>query len=334
MMTFRRNALRRPRWHVAVRALVVVAVGLINSAQAQDWPQKPVRIIAPFAAGGSSDPIVRIIAQRLGEASGQQFVVDNRPGASGTIAAELVARAPADGHTLLLGSPSQITIAPTATKTSYDPTRDFAPISVIGSNPFVLVVHPSLRANNLAEFIDLVHRQPRTIAYAHGGFGTIVHLSTVLFLKRAGIEMIPVIYRGGAAPALTDVMAGHVPSYLAPLASVVPHASSGALRLLAVSSEKRAPQIPDVPTFIELGFPGYSIRTWNGLMAPAGTPKEIIERIAKEVAGAVKDPKIAERLTGSGVDPVGNSPQEFAAMIAADLALWAEAIEIAGVQEK
>lgn len=333
-MTFRRNALRGPRWHVAVRAVVVVAVGLISSAQAQDWPQKPVRIIAPFAAGGSSDPIVRIIAQRLGEASGQQFVVDNRPGASGTIAAELVARAPADGHTLLLGSPSQITIAPTATKTSYDPTRDFAPISVIGSNPFVLVVHPSLRANNLAEFIDLVHRQPRTIAYAHGGFGTIVHLSTVLFLKRAGIEMIPVIYRGGAAPALTDVMAGHVPSYLAPLASVVPLASSGALRLLAVSSEKRAPQIPDVPTFIESGFPGYSIRTWNGLMAPAGTPTEIIERIAKEVAGAVKDPKIAERLTGSGVDPVGNSPQEFATMIAADLALWAEAIEIAGVQEK
>jgi tripartite-type tricarboxylate transporter receptor subunit TctC len=334
MMTVRRNALRRPRWHVAVRAVVVVAVGLISSAQAQDWPQKPVRIIAPFAAGGSSDPIVRIIAQRLGEASGQQFVVDNRPGASGTIAAELVARSPPDGHTLLLGSPSQITIAPTATKTSYDPTRDFAPISVIGSNPFVLVVHPSLRANNLAEFIDLVHRQPRTIAYAHAGFGTIVHLSTVLFLKRAGIEMIPVIYRGGAAPALTDVMAGHVSSYLAPLASVVPHASSGALRLLAVSSEKRAPQIPDVPTFIESGFPGYSIRTWNGLMAPAGTPREIIERIAKEVAGAVKDPKIAERLIGSGVDPLGNSPQEFATMIAADLALWAEAIEIAGVQEK
>ncbi len=314
--------------------VVLLAVGLAHPARSQDWPQRPVRIIAPFAAGGSSDPIARVIAQRLSEICGQQFVIDNRPGASGTIAAEAAARAPADGHTLLLASPSQITIAPTVTKTSYDPVNDFEPVSTIGSNPFVLVAHPGVPAANLVEFVDLARKQPKTIAYAHGGFGTIVHLSMVLFLKRAGIEMIPVTYKGGAAPALTDVMAGHVPVYLAPLASVVPHAGTGALRLLAVSSEQRVPQIPDVPTFIESGFAGFKIRTWNGLMAPAGTPKDLVNRIAKEVARAVNEPEIAERLKRSGVDPLVNGPEEFAALIAADIGLWAEAAKIAAIQER
>jgi tripartite-type tricarboxylate transporter receptor subunit TctC len=314
--------------------VALVALALAKSAYARDWPQQPVRIIAPFAAGGSSDAIVRIVAQRLGEQTGQQFIVDNRPGASGTISAETVARSPADGHTLLLGSPSQITIAPTATKTSYDPVKDFAPISVIGSNPFVLIAHPDFGADDLAGFVERVRRQPNKVAYAHGGFGTIVHLAMALFLKRAGIEMIPVTYKGGAAPALTDVMAGHIPTYLAPLAGVVPHATSGAFRLLAVSSERRISQIPDVPTFIESGYPGFKILTWNGLMAPAGTPTETIERIAKEVARAVKDPSTAARLTGYGVDPLGNSPKEFAAQIAGEIALWAEAVKIAGVQER
>jgi tripartite-type tricarboxylate transporter receptor subunit TctC len=307
----------------------LIVFGNAAAAQPQDWPQRPVRIIAPFAAGGSSDVIARIIAQRLGEVYGQQFLVDNRPGASGTIAAETVARSPADAHTLLMGTPSQITIAPSATKTSYDPVKDFSPISVIGSNPFALVVHPGLPVGNLAEFIEHVRTRPNTIAYAHGGLGTIVHLAMVLFLKRAGIEMIPVTYKGGAAPAVADVIAGHAPSYLAPLASVVPYSSTGALRLLAVSSEKRTSQIPDVPTFIESGFPGFKILTWNGLMASAGTPKEVVNNIAKEISLAVKDLRIAERLNNSGVDPVGNSPDEFAAMIAAEIPFWAEALKTA-----
>jgi len=161
----------------------------------------------------------------------------------------------------------------------------------------------------------------------------LIHLSTVLFLKRAGLEMIPVTYKG-SVPALADVIAGHVPVHFATLSGAVPHARSGAVRLLAVRSEKRSPQIPEVPTFIESGFPGFKILTWNGLLATAGTPNEIIDRIAKEVSGAVKDPKLVERLAGTGVDPLGNSPEEFAAMIAADMALWAEAVKIAGVQEK
>jgi tripartite-type tricarboxylate transporter receptor subunit TctC len=324
-------------WNKFFFLVVLIAVGSMGSAEpahSQNWPHKAVRIISPFAAGGSSDGIARIIAQRLGEVYGQQFVVDNRPGASGSIAAETVARSPADPYTLLMGTPSQITIAPTATKTLYDPVKDFAPISVIGTNPFVLAVHPSLPVNNLAEFIDHVRAQPNKIAYAHGGFGTIVHLSMALFLKRAGIEMIPITYKGGAAPAVADLMGGHVPSYLAPLASVAPYASTGELRLLAVSSEKRAPQIPRVPTFAESGFPGFKVLTWNGLMAPAGTPPEIINSVAKEIVLAVRDPKVAELLNNNGVDPVGNNPEEFAAMIAADIAFWTDALKIVGAQAK
>jgi tripartite-type tricarboxylate transporter receptor subunit TctC len=219
-------------------------------------------------------------------------------------------------------------------KTSYDPVKSFAPISNIGTNPFVLIVHPSVPVNNVAEFVTYVGRQPNKLSYVASSVGSLAHLSMALFLKRAGLEMTPVTYKGGGAAPLTDIIAGHVPAYFTSLSDVVPHRTSGVLRLLAVSSDRRAPQIPDVPTMIESGFPGFKTLTWNGLMAPAGTPKEIVDRIAKEVARVVKDPTIAARLASNGVDPLGNSPEEFAAMIAADIALWAEAVKIAGVQEK
>jgi tripartite-type tricarboxylate transporter receptor subunit TctC len=285
-----------------------------------------------YAAGGNTDIIARIIAQRLGEVFGHQFVVENRPGAAGAIAADAVARSPADGYTLFMASLGEIAIVPAVTKTSYDPLKDFAPISNIGTNPFVLVVHPSIPANNVAEFVNFARASPDQLSYSVAGLGSLSHLSMVLFQKRAGLDMIPVMYRGGTAP-LTDVIAGHVKIFFANLSVVVPYATSGALRLLAVTSEKRATQIPNVPTFIESGFPGFKTLLWTGLMAPAGTPKEIIDRIAKEVALAVRDPKIVERLVSVGVDPLGNSPQEFAATIAADIGLWTEAAKIAGVQE-
>jgi tripartite-type tricarboxylate transporter receptor subunit TctC len=316
-------------------ALVTILAGVASAqpAQSQAWPQRPVRIIVAYAAGGNTDIIARIIAQRLGEAFGHPFVVENRPGAAGAIAAEAVARAPADGYTLFMASLGEIAIVPTVTKTSYDPLKDFAPISNIGTNPFVLVTHPSIPANTIAQFVDYARASPDKLSYSVAGLGSLSHLSMVLFQKRAGLDMIPVMYRGGTAP-LTDVIAGHVKIFFANLSVVAPHATSGALRLLAVTSEKRAVQIPNVPTFIESGFPGFKTLLWTGLMAPAGTPKDIIDRIAKEVSRAVKDPNVAERLTSNGVDPLGNSPEEFASMIAADIALWAEAVKIAGVQEK
>jgi tripartite-type tricarboxylate transporter receptor subunit TctC len=313
---------------------ILAALGFATTAQSQGWPQKPVKIVVPFAAGGSSDGIARVIAQSLSETYGPQFIVENRPGAGGALAAETVARSQPDGYTLLLAALPQIAIVPAMTKISYDPVKDFAPISNIGTNPFVLVVHPSMPVNNVAEFIEHVGKQPNKLSYVASNIGSLAHLSMALFLKRAGLEMIPVTYKGGGAAPLTDVIAGHVPTYFTTLSDVLPHRASGALRLLAVSSEKRASQLPDIPTMIESGFPGFKTMTWNGLMAPAGTPKDVIDRIAKDVVRAVKDPKVAERLASFGVDPLGNSPAEFAAMIAADIPFWAEAVKIAGVQEK
>jgi len=303
-------------------------LGSSRPAAAEEWPQRPVRIIVPFPAGGNSDAVARIIAQRLGETFGQQFVVESRPGAGGAMAAEAVARSPADGYTLFMATLGQIAVIPKITKAGYDPVRDLVPISNIGTNPFVLVVHPSVPANNVRDFVDYARRQPAKLTYVSAGPGSMVHLSMALFLNRAGIDMIPVSYKGGAAP-LADVIAGHVTSFFPNLSVVLPQAGTGAVRLLAVSSERRNTQLPDVPTFIESGFPGFHVLTWNGLMAPAGTPKDIIDRLAKEVGKAVRDPGIAERLVRNGIDPLGNSPEEFAAMIAADMALWGEAIKAA-----
>jgi tripartite-type tricarboxylate transporter receptor subunit TctC len=316
-------------WWLA--ALVTVAVAAIRPAQAENWPQRPVRIIVPFAAGGSSDVAGRIVAQRLSDAFGQQFVVENRPGASGVLAAETVARASPDGYTLLMGSTAQIAVMPQMQKTAYDPVKDFAPISIVGTNPFVLAVHPSVPAKTVAELVAYARHE--NLDYAASGVGSIGHLSMVLFLKRAGIGMTPVLYKGGTAQ-LNDVVAGHVKVTFLNLSTVAPFAASGALRLLAVSSEKRAPQIPDVPTLIESGYPGLKILNWVSLLAPAGTAKPIVDRIAAEVARAVKDPAAAKLLEANGIDPVGSTPEEFAAFIAADIPLWAEAVRVAGLESK
>jgi tripartite-type tricarboxylate transporter receptor subunit TctC len=317
-------------------ALIVVAFAALGStypAHSEGWPQRPVKIIIPFAPGGNTDGIARIVAQRLGDEFAQQFVVENRPGAGGALAAEAVARAPADGYTLFLTSVSVLAVLPAMTRTSFDPVKDFVPISNIGTNPNVLVTNPGFPPKSVSEFVDYVRGQPQKLSYAASSLGSLAHLSMALFLKRAGLEMIPVTYKGGAAP-VTDVIAGHVPTYFPPISDVLPHRATGALRMLAVSSAQRAPRLPDVPTLSESGFPGFKTQTWNGLLAPAGTPKDVIGRIAREIMRAAKDPKFVERLASFGVDPLGNSPEEFAAMIAADIPFWAEAVRIAGVQEK
>jgi len=314
-------------------ALFTTFVALVAPVHAQSWPQKPVKLLVPFGAGGNTDAIARIIAQHLGEAFGEPFVVENRPGAAGAMAAEAVARAAPDGYTLFMASPSQIAITPALGKTRYDPEKDFAAISVIGTNPKVLAVHPGLPVRTLADFVAYVRARPNEVSYADSGTGSISHLSTALFLKRAGLDMFAVSYKA-ATSIVTDLIAGHVASFFTNLSDVLPSAANGAVRLLAVSGEQRAAQVPDVPTFIESGYPDFKIVTWNGLMAPAGTPQPIIDAIANEVARGVKDPSIAERLISNGIDPLGNSPQQFAHMVTADIALWAEAVKIAGMGEK
>jgi tripartite-type tricarboxylate transporter receptor subunit TctC len=327
-------------WRRILTAITTIAVitavgaalhGRAAQAQAQLWPQRPVRIIVPYAAGGNSDGMARMVAQRLGDAFGQTFVVENRLGANGAIATEAVARSAADGYTLLWAVTPPVAINPALTKVNYDPIKDFAPISAVAVNAFVLAVNKSFPPKTVAEFIAYVRAQPNKLSYSESGVGSLTHLTMALFLKRAGLQMTNVSYRGNA-PALTDVVAGHLPAMFSSIADAIPQAAAGSIRLLAVSSKERAPQLPDIPTVAESGFPGFNVLTWNGLMAPAGTPKDVVDKIATEIGHSVKDPQFAARLDQYGVDPLGNTPAEFRAMVAADTALWAETVQSLGLK--
>jgi tripartite-type tricarboxylate transporter receptor subunit TctC len=298
-------------------------------ALADAWPQRVVKIIMPFPPGGNSDILGRVIGQRLSDSLGQQFIVENRPGGMGAIAAEAVARAPADGYTLLWAALPQIAIFPAMTKVTYDPVKDFSPISDVGTNPFVLVVHPTVPVATMKEFVDYVRSQPGKLSYGSGGTGTLSHLSMVLLMKRADLDMVHVPYKGGG-PAMADFVAGQVKIYFGNLSEVLPHVQSHMLRPIAVTSERRVAQLPGVPTVSESGFPGYRTITWNGLMAPAGTPREVVDKVSREVADAVKQPAIIERLYALGVEPLGDTPEQFAATVAADIPTWAEAVKISG----
>ncbi len=320
---------------VAAPLAVMLAIGGIAQLHASTnvWPQQPVKIMVGLAAGGLTDTITRIIAQPLGEQLGQPMVVENRPGASGTIAAEVVARGPADGYTLVMGNLPQMVILPAMQTTKYDPLRDFAPISLVGSNPFVLCVNPKLPVHTLAEFIAYVKERPGQLAFGSGGIGNGTHLSMAYFLKLAGLDMIHVPYKGGA-PAMADLVAGHVVANFSSSSDALPQVKAGTVRAIAVSSGTRWPKLPDVPAISELGYPAFKTITWNGLMAPAQTPKEIVNRVAAEVARAVKEPAVIEHMGNQGIDPIGSTPEEFAAAIKADVALWTEAVKAAGVREK
>jgi len=313
--------------------LMLACASLSATAAAQDWPSKPVHILVPYAAGGNSDSMARLAAQHLTEAFGQPFVVENRIGANGAIAADAVARSTPDGTMLLWGVQPAMTVAPAINKVNFDPLKDFAPISVVGTNPFVLVVNKDIPARTVAEFVAWVKSQGKMLSYAEGSYGSLTHLSMALFLKRAGLEMTNVSYRGNA-PALTDVIAGHLPTMFSNLSDAFPHVQGGAVRALAVSSEARVTQLPAVPTVAEIGYPGYKAVTWNGLMAPAATPKPVVDKIAAEMAKACKDPKFIERLATLGADPSCITPAQFAELVAADLKQWAEAVAIAGIKQQ
>jgi tripartite-type tricarboxylate transporter receptor subunit TctC len=301
-------------------------------ALSQGWPQRPVKVLVPFAAGGNIDVMGRLAASRLSEAFGQQFVVENRVGGNGIIATEAVARAPADGTTLLWASTSVIAIFPAISKVGYDPVKDLAPISLFGIAPQVLIVNPKLAVNNVAEFVAYVKAQKEKLAYAGGGGpGSASNLLMALFLKRVGLEMTNVSYRG-TAPALTDLIAGHIPTMFVPISEALPQARAGLIRMVAVSSATRSREAPDVPSLAEQGFPGFDMVSWTGMMAPAGAPKDIIDRMAGEFARALKDPQFVEHMQKAGVEPaVDPSPAAFSAFIAKEIALWGEAVKIAGV---
>src|SRR5262245_10944148 len=318
-----------------LRRRLTVLVALLASmvtASAGEWPEKPVKIVYPYAAGSTADATARLLARRLGEKLGQPFIVENRVGANGVIGTEAVARSAPDGHTLLWGITPQIAISPVMTKVPYDSVTDFVPISAVSLNTFALVVNAKVPAKTVTEFIAYVRTQPHGFTYAEGGAGSISHLAMVLFLNRAGVKGTNVSYKG-TIPALTDVVAGHLPATFTLLGDALSQSDSSAIRMLAVSSGQRSAIAPGMPSIAESGFPGFNAVSWWGLMGPAQMPMRIVDRIALEVAQAIKDPKVVEQLTRFGIDPVGNTPAQFAAMISADIKLWSEAVRLAGLQQ-
>ena len=315
-----------------MKRLAALALAVLCSlAQAQQWPQKPVKVIVPFPPGGVTDSIARITAEWLTQRLGQSVVAENRPGASGAIAAEAVARAEPDGYTLFSAATPQLAVVPYVQKINYDPLKDFAPISIVGTNPFALGCNAEkIPATSLRELVDYVKQRPGQLSFASPGQGSVGHLTMALFLVRAGITMEPVLYKGGG-PAMVDVIAGHVPCYFGNLNELIPHAAAGGrIRVLAVSSEKRAPQLAQVPTVAEQGYPGFRTLTWNGYVAPANTPRDIVERLAREIAAGCKDAGFVARLDKIGVDPLCSTPAEFSRAIREDLQIWKEAVQAAG----
>ena len=311
-------------------ALLLACVAFSASAQTQ-WPQKPVKVIVPFPPGGVTDSLARITADWLTQRLGQPVVAENRPGASGAIAAELVARAEPDGYTLFSAATPQLAIVPHVQKIGYDPVRDFAPISIVGTNPFALGCNQKLAATNLKQLVDYARAHPGELSYASPGSGSVGHLTMELFLARAGLKMEPVLYKGGG-PAMADVIAGHVPCYFGNLNEILPHAGGGKINVLAVSGETRVPQLPQVPTVAEQGYPGFRTLTWNGYVAPAATPRAVVERVAREIAAGCKDAAFTARLEKIGVDPVCSTPAAFTQAINEDLMIWKEAVAVAGIK--
>ena len=285
---------------------------------AQSYPSKPVRVIVPFAAGGGADIMGRTISQKLTEALGQQFVVDNRAGAAANIGTEMVARSAPDGYTLLLVGPNHTANPHMFRKLSWDAVKDFEPISLLNSASYVLVAHPSFPVRSVKELIALARAKRGQIVYGSGGNGTAGHLGMELLKITAGIDMVHVPYKGGA-PMLIDILGGQVLLGYDNILTSVPHIRSGKLRALAVSGGRRATLLPEVPTVAESGLPGYDIVVWQGLLAPAGTPPEILSRLEQATVAAMQQPDVRERLAKLGTDIVGSTRQEFSAFIKVEL---------------
>ncbi|MBY0439986.1 MAG: tripartite tricarboxylate transporter substrate binding protein [Burkholderiales bacterium] len=312
----------------SILAAILAAIGGAPAAHA-GWPDKPVRIVVPFPPGGSTDSVARLSAEWLARTLGQPVTVENRTGASGTIAAEFVAQAPADGHTLFMASLAQMSIVPQMGKVRYDPFKSFVPISVISTSFFALAVHPSLPAKNVQQLVALAKTRPAQLAYGSSGNGSAAHLTMALFLQRAGVKMVHVPYKG-VAPAIADLIGGHVPMVFGSVSEVLRHYKGGKLRVLGVSSDRRLDQMPEVPTVAEQGFPGYLVSTWNGLVAPAGTPKEVLSVLYNAIRPACKDAGFIGKFDAMDANAWCSTPQEFADMLRADWAKWGDAVKFAG----
>ena len=317
------------------RALIPAALGLAVSvsATAQQYPSKPVRFVIPYPAGSSSNDIFgRVLAQRLSDSLGQQFVVDNRSGASGHIGGEMVAKAAPDGYTLLLGTNGGIAISPSVSpKLPYDPLRDLAPVTLFGIVPYIMVVHSSVPANSVAEFIALARARPGQLKFASSGVAGTPHLCGEMLKALARIDLLHVPYKGGA-PATIDLLGGHVQAYFSGIPAQFPHIKSGRVRALAITTLKRSATMPELPTFDESGVPGYDANSWMGVFAPARVPKALIQRLHGQIEAVMKSPEMRESMTTQGIEPVALGPEPFAASIRADHEKYARVIREAGIR--
>lgn len=312
-------------------SLGVALLGAAGWAQAQNYPNRPVRFVVPFAAGGSTDIVARTLGAKLSEVLGQSFIVDNRPGGGTVIGTESVARSPADGYTLLV-VPAPFTINPgLLPKLPYDPLNDFTPITLINTTPLVVVVNPSVPARDIKALIALAKAKPGMLNYGSSGTGGSNHLAGELFQAMAGVKMVHVPYKGNA-PALTDLVGGHVDLVFNGLTSAYPLIKSGKLRPLAMTSMRRSQVLPDMPTLDESGLKGFEAVAWNGLAGPAKTPQEAVDRLSNAVRKVLTNPEMRERLRSEGSDPVGSTPAEFAKHLRDEIAKWARVIKLSGAK--
>jgi tripartite-type tricarboxylate transporter receptor subunit TctC len=315
------------RIFVATIFLVVAGV-----ASAQTYPNRPVRVIVPFASGGGSDTVGRLIAQALTASMGQGFVVENRTGAGGAIGADAVAKSAADGYTLLLGSTSEIVhLVNVSTKVPYDPVKDFAPISLVGSVPMALTVNEAVPVSSVQELVKLAKAQPGKLSFGSGGTGTTTHLAVELFAATVGIKMTHVPYKGSGA-IIPDLLNGNLQLGMPLLPAILPQAASGKVRILAVSTAKRAPSLPNVPTLQESGVKDYDTTLWTGILAPAGTPREIIAKLNGEIVGALARFEVRDALAKQGAEPIPSTPEQFSAAIKTELQTMGKLVREAGIK--
>jgi tripartite-type tricarboxylate transporter receptor subunit TctC len=323
----------RTPWRVLIGfALAACLPAVEGAAQTAKFPDRSVKIVVGFSAGGGTDVVARILAQKMSESLGQTVVVENRPGASGLIAGEAVAKSAADGYTLMMGSQTTFAVAPTLyRKTSLDPTRDFAGVAMGGISPLVLVVHPSLPAQSVKDVIEMARTRPGTINFGSGGLGTTPHMTGELFSSVAGIKMAHVAYRG-EAPAINDLLGGQIPLMFANLSAVIGNVRAGQLRALAVTSAQRAPAAPEIPTVAEAGLPGFEAATWFALVAPAGTPGDVLSRINAEVKRALAQPDVKQRFADLGMTAEDRTPDGLDAYIKSEIAKWTKVIKDADIR--
>ncbi len=310
----------------AIAVILTVASGPAFAA----WPEKTVTVVVPYAAGGNTDIMARLATEWLSNRLGQRFIVENRVGAGATLGTAYVAKADPDGYTVLFGAAPQLLVAPLVQKVTYDARKDFAPVAVFGTGPQVLGISADVPAKNLREFVAYAKANPGKINYASGGVGTAGHLTGALLAARGGLDMVHVPYKGGL-PALTDLLAGQVQMYFGNASELVPHKSSDKIRLIAVSLSKRMSQLPDVEAAAEM-FPGFNLAAWNGFVAPAATPRPILELLAKETAAAAKDGKIAQRLIELGIEPGDVTLEAFSREIEGSRPAYEEAVKAAGLK--